>query len=559
MLFGTKKQVQTSLPTALGPCINRIDLWHTSDIHYIEARLGGKVTSRTDSCDDDDGYAITTECVLIHICPRSLGERGFVKTAIAPAFATYFRGVLSIRQGSYTRTDDGQVTELLLLRMRSRPRLMPIATLACLHFLGWLRAMTASLPYEGITSTITGDVDGFWGSGKPANQDLSTDVRVVAGFSDVWTAPQGWEGPLSEPVATASRSPQVPKIYHENKLVDAAVCVACRKLHASSSLTLAPGDVYCCQPCLDRYRPACFVCQESFQLAEGTRLACDHAYCNECLVHCFQAGLGSITDFPPRCCGQELHFQTHMTKLPSDAVRQYLNLLKQEHLNKEVPCATPACQAKRLVIKHYYVQDDWGACRHCVQSTCTRCHQAKSRHDHADQQRKCPPPDDTAVLKLAKRRKWRQCPTCRQLVSRSEGCNDMRCFCGQKFCYTCGATYPSRRTCACPMTFEPREPVDDAESDEAPEDVGTDSRDELVERLQTTSISNGYAMPGVWPRVRREQWPSERVMYQCTHADLSDVSRGRCHGCLRVDQDTRFCLECMVNLCRSCIAAVRRR
>jgi hypothetical protein len=40
--------------------------------------------------------------------------------------------------------------------------------------------------------------------------------------------------------------------------------------------------------------------------------------------------------------------------------------------------------------------------------------------------------EDQAVLALAGRKKWRQCPQCRNMVERSSGCNAMRCRCGER-------------------------------------------------------------------------------------------------------------------------------
>lgn len=60
----------------------------------------------------------------------------------------------------------------------------------------------------------------------------------------------------------------------------------------------------------------------------------------------------------------------------------------------------------------------------------------------------------------------------------------MRCLCGRKFCYTCGATYESRRTCKCQMNFEPHH------RDEEDEGVGRGrdnaTRWDSFERTSTT-------------------------------------------------------------------------
>ena len=52
-------------------------------------------------------------------------------------------------------------------------------------------------------------------------------------------------------------------------------------------------------------------------------------------------------------------------------------------------------------------------------------------------------PDRQMVKKLGKKKGWRQCPQCRTMISRSEGCDHMECYgCGTEFCYNCGKHDP---------------------------------------------------------------------------------------------------------------------
>lgn len=52
--------------------------------------------------------------------------------------------------------------------------------------------------------------------------------------------------------------------------------------------------------------------------------------------------------------------------------------------------------------------------------------------------------DDGGSLKKWLRKHARPCPKCHVIVSRSNGCDDMHCVCGCKFCYRCG-----RKSCKC--------------------------------------------------------------------------------------------------------------
>ncbi|RHN67220.1 putative transcription factor C2H2 family [Medicago truncatula] len=47
---------------------------------------------------------------------------------------------------------------------------------------------------------------------------------------------------------------------------------------------------------------------------------------------------------------------------------------------------------------------------------------------------------DKKFLELAKRERWKRCPSCSIYVERINGCNHMMCRCGSDFCYKCGVT-----------------------------------------------------------------------------------------------------------------------
>ncbi|KXZ48564.1 hypothetical protein GPECTOR_26g467 [Gonium pectorale] len=101
------------------------------------------------------------------------------------------------------------------------------------------------------------------------------------------------------------------------------------------------------------------------------------------------------------------------------------------------------------------------ACPACNRAFCLRCLIPGWHHGYtcADFQ-KLPAhlrsAEDAAMLQYSARQQWKQCPHCKQMVERSEGCNHMKCRCGREFCYACGAQYHNRRavarpSCRCPL------------------------------------------------------------------------------------------------------------
>ncbi|KAJ1482430.1 hypothetical protein T484DRAFT_1624230 [Baffinella frigidus] len=56
-------------------------------------------------------------------------------------------------------------------------------------------------------------------------------------------------------------------------------------------------------------------------------------------------------------------------------------------------------------------------------------------------------PEDVALLGLAGKEGWRQCPRCENLIERNaDGCTYIKCRCGCPFCYTCGKVPPMPHT-----------------------------------------------------------------------------------------------------------------
>lgn len=56
--------------------------------------------------------------------------------------------------------------------------------------------------------------------------------------------------------------------------------------------------------------------------------------------------------------------------------------------------------------------------------------------------------DDAALFHLSNKNKWRQCPSCKNMVERSDGCNYIKCRCGKGFCFQCGVAYKSNKPTA---------------------------------------------------------------------------------------------------------------
>eukprot|EP00121_Abeoforma_whisleri_P007374 Awhi_evm1s6730 len=52
--------------------------------------------------------------------------------------------------------------------------------------------------------------------------------------------------------------------------------------------------------------------------------------------------------------------------------------------------------------------------------------------------------DEEAMSEFCRRKRLKQCPSCKNLVERNGGCNHMTCRCGTNFCYCCGHKFNTK-------------------------------------------------------------------------------------------------------------------
>jgi hypothetical protein len=93
-------------------------------------------------------------------------------------------------------------------------------------------------------------------------------------------------------------------------------------------------------------------------------------------------------------------------------------------------CSARPCAA---FIPPRQYQGDIAVCERCAGVTCRLCKAGVHPGVVCEQDAA-----GLALLRLAGRKKWTQCPHCRNLVERESGCLHMSCRCGMEFCYNCG-------------------------------------------------------------------------------------------------------------------------
>ncbi|KAL8723768.1 MAG: hypothetical protein Q9225_000063 [Loekoesia sp. 1 TL-2023] len=153
----------------------------------------------------------------------------------------------------------------------------------------------------------------------------------------------------------------------------------------------------------------CTSCFDDIPNKEAIRVPCRHTYCAPCFSQLISTALQNESQFPPKCCLQEI---------PRGILRNHLDAKELASFDDQ---SVPSGLTQR---KQGHRMAPWNV----VTADC---------------------PQDfglDATLQQAERAGWQRCYNCRAMVELNTGCRHITCKCKAEFCYTCGARW---RTCVC--------------------------------------------------------------------------------------------------------------
>ena len=198
-------------------------------------------------------------------------------------------------------------------------------------------------------------------------------------------------------------------------------------------------------------RTTCIMCVERYEKAELFKPCSDkeHIWCGKCLhgkpfptrpdptprsltsnPAGFKTALKTKTRL--RCC-RNLATKSLPSLDPTLAKQYNLMLLEMDTANP-MYCSAKPCGT---FIPPSAVKGDIATCPKCKKRSCVHC----KAGEHPD--KICAQDEDTQrVLRLAREKKWKQCPGCRNLIEKTAGCLHMTCSrCRGEFCYHCGQVW----------------------------------------------------------------------------------------------------------------------
>lgn len=205
----------------------------------------------------------------------------------------------------------------------------------------------------------------------------------------------------------------------------------------------------------------CIICFEN--VSENYRkhqklpllFGCDHPTCFECIRYMMQDHLNkeflTPASFRLTCPyvaddGAHVHCPIRMSENAFEHIlgreghelwtRKYL----EANLKTRVYCSNRRCS--KLLINHSNRRPGAPAhaviCEGCQEETCIICKTQWHENVSCIQNRSVVNEDDNLFEIFVNRQGYQRCTACGATVSKTSGCNSMRCRCGHSFCYLCG-------------------------------------------------------------------------------------------------------------------------
>lgn len=158
----------------------------------------------------------------------------------------------------------------------------------------------------------------------------------------------------------------------------------------------------------------CVACKEEKQLVVQTHCKYKHKYCRTCIVRLFEIAIHDDSLFPPRCDGTQIALDSVRPFLSLELSRRYETKLEEIKTRNRTYCHNNFCAA---FIPTDLIKAGVGRCSKCGAITCARC---KTRSHPND----CPTDADLQQLRrIAQRKKWQTCYSCKAYVQLDTGCN----------------------------------------------------------------------------------------------------------------------------------------
>ncbi|XP_020575693.1 ATP-dependent RNA helicase DEAH11, chloroplastic-like [Phalaenopsis equestris] len=201
----------------------------------------------------------------------------------------------------------------------------------------------------------------------------------------------------------------------------------------------------------------CHICL--CELDEPFRLeTCGHKFCQGCLVNQCEATIRSRDGFPLRCAKEDCQELLLLTDLKALLLGEKLEELFQASIAWFVAsnggdyrfCPTPDCPGiyKVAASEEAALSDGPFVCGACSVETCTWCHLEYHALISCERYREYKESPDFSLhdWRLG-RENVKDCPVCRHVIEKVDGCNHVECRCGRHICWVCLEVFTASDAC----------------------------------------------------------------------------------------------------------------
>ncbi|KAA8644498.1 RBR family RING finger protein [Aspergillus tanneri] len=154
-------------------------------------------------------------------------------------------------------------------------------------------------------------------------------------------------------------------------------------------------------------RSLCVRCTKNFVNKDVISASCGHLYCRKCITNHFQAFVNGKGK-PVKCCRQVIQLKSVKHFLPKDLTGLVTEKLNEITDPRRTYCSRPTCGWYLRMINR---NDKTRYCKRCDLETCTACQE--QTHDGKYWK--------FSLKRRTRRRKWRLCSQCGDLVEKDEG------------------------------------------------------------------------------------------------------------------------------------------
>lgn len=210
---------------------------------------------------------------------------------------------------------------------------------------------------------------------------------------------------------------------------------------ADSNLQGGPEDLEECSICAEEYPPSKF--PKRLTITD----LCDHPdmACLECLDSSITSVIerGALHLLACPICPQKFTRKDVKEYASREIYKRYKYLKRQSEIpGHYIACMNPKCNGSQP----HPSEDPKMICQYCNFATCA--HHKRPWHqdqtcsefdlDEAQLERL---EEEEATAKLLSQESTSICPKCGQGVTKADGCDHMRCQCGEEWCYVCSCSY----------------------------------------------------------------------------------------------------------------------